>query len=192
MKKLLLTTVAASIFTAFSAAAADSNFFVKASAGLSKLNKTGKIKSDNALFLGAGVGYNVMDNVRADLTFDHFINPSFKEQGGKTKAEINTFLLNGYIDLFDISITKMFVGAGAGIARVSTKGTITGNNGTSVNIKSKPGNNFSYAAYIGASTEFAPSFHGEIVYSWRNFAVQKDDDTKLKGHHVAVGIRFDI
>ncbi len=186
MKKLLLTTVTLLIFSAFAAAAADSNFFIKANVGISKLNKTGKFKSDNSSFVGAGVGYNIMDNVRGDFMFDHFINPTFKTQGAKTKAEINTFLLNGYIDLFDISITKMFVGAGAGIARVKTKSI------NSVSAKSKPGNNFSYAAYIGASTEFAPSFHGELVYSWRDFAVQKDNNLGLKGHHVAVGIRFDV
>ena len=183
MKKFLLTTLT---LLTFSSAAADSNFFVKANTGISKLNKTGKFKLDNSSFVGAGVGYNLMDNVRADFMFDHFINPTFKTQGGKTKAEINTFLLNGYIDLFDISITKMFVGAGAGIARVKTKSI------NSVSTKSKPGNNFSYTAYIGVSTEFAPSFHGELAYSWRDFAVQKDNDPSLKGHHVAIGIRFDI
>ncbi len=183
MKKFLLTTLT---LLTFSAAAADSNFFVKANTGISKLNKIGKFKSDNSSFVGAGVGYNLMDNVRADFMFDHFINPTFKMQGRKTKADINTFLLNGYIDLFDISITKMFVGAGAGIARVKTKSI------NSVSTKSKPGNNFSYAAYIGVSTEFAPSFHGELAYSWRDFAVQKDNGPSLKGHHVAIGIRFDI
>jgi len=186
MKKYLVTAIAVSIFATSSAIAADSNFFVKANAGLSKLNKTSNLKSDNTSFIGAGVGYNIMDNVRADLTFDHFINPSFKAQGSKIKADINTFLLNGYIELFDISITKLFVGGGAGIAHVKTKSI------NSVTTKSKAGNNFSYAAYIGVSTEFAPSFHGELAYSWRDFAVQKDNNPRLKGHHVAAGIRFDI
>lgn len=186
MKKLLVTVIAVSIFATSQTLAADSNFYVKANVGLSKLNRTGKLTSNNSSFIGAGIGYNVMDNVRGDFIFDHFINPSFRAQGGKTKAEINTFLLNGYIDLFDISITKMFVGGGTGIARVKTKA------GNSTSAKSKPSNNFSYAAYVGVSTEFAPSFHGEMVYSWRDFAVQKDNNVGFKGHHVGVGIRFDI
>jgi opacity protein-like surface antigen len=187
MKKLLVTTIiAVSIFANASAIAADSNFFIKANAGFSKLNKIKRLKSENSSFIGAGVGYNIMDNVRSDLTFDHFVNPTFKGQGKKTKADINTFLLNGYIDLFDISITKLFVGVGAGVARTKIRES------SSVSAKSKAENNFSYAAYIGVSTEFAPSFHGELVYSWRDFAVQNDNDLGLKGHHVAAGIRFDI
>ncbi|KAF9758277.1 putative adhesin [Nosema granulosis] len=186
MKKLLVTVIAVSIFANVPASAADSNFFIKANAGFSKLNKISNLKSENSSFIGAGVGYNIMDNVRADIMFDHFVNPTFKAQGKKTKADINTFLLNGYIDLFDISITKLFVGTGAGIAHTKIKKI------NSVSAKSTAGNNFSYAAYIGVSTEFVPSFHGELVYSWRDFAVQKDNDLGLKGHHVAAGIRFDI
>lgn len=192
MRKILLTTITALIFVALPVTAADSNFFVKANAGLSKLNKTGKFRSDNSTFVGIGVGYNLMDNVRADLTFDHFIDPSFKDHGRKIKANINTFLLNGYIDLFDISITKMFVGLGTGLARVQTKKSMIDGNGNHVTAKSKQANNFTYTAYIGVSTEFAPSFHGELVYSWRDFAVQKDNNATIKGHHVAAGIRFDI
>jgi hypothetical protein len=46
MKKLLVTTViAVSIFANASAIAADSNFFIKANAGFSKLNKIRHLKS---------------------------------------------------------------------------------------------------------------------------------------------------
>ena len=40
MKKLLVTVIVVSIFANTPASAADSNFFIKANAGFSKLNKT--------------------------------------------------------------------------------------------------------------------------------------------------------
>jgi len=106
MKKIILTTAAIAVSASSSALAIENDFFVKVNAGYSKMSKVKSAKAKNDMFFGIGAGYYVMDNVRADLTFDHFVNPTFKKDGKKIKGEVNTLLLNGFIDLFDISLAK--------------------------------------------------------------------------------------
>ena len=78
MKKILLTTAAALTIATSTVYAAEDTFYVKGQVGWDKLDKIQKAKSTNDVFLGLGVGYYVMDNVRADLTFDHYVNPTYK------------------------------------------------------------------------------------------------------------------
>ena len=44
------------------------------------MNKVKSIKSKNDIEFGIGAGYNYLDNVRLDLTFDHLVNPKFKSK----------------------------------------------------------------------------------------------------------------
>lgn len=195
MKKILLTAAAVAVLSAPSVYAMEDTFYIKANAGWSKLDKNDGAKSNNAAFVALGVGYYIMDNVRADLTLDHFINSEFKNSdlaGSKAKVNVNTLMANGYVDLFDVSVAKVFVGAGVGVARVGGKIT-----GLPVAVKFKTANNFTYAAHLGASAEFAPGVNGELVYSYRNFGKTKTKVVELKtkdfkGHHVSAGVRFDI
>ncbi|GAB4168742.1 MAG: porin family protein [Rickettsiaceae bacterium] len=232
MKKILLTTAAAAVLATSSAHAAEGNFFVKANAGWSKLDNAKQIvnyngskftmkgKAKNDAFVGIGVGYNVMDNVRVDLTFDHFFNPTHKLKKSnstiatttlattsKLKHEVNTLLLNGYVDLFDISVAKVFAGAGVGVARISSKTSYTLTNTTltsftKISSQSKQKQTgFSYAAYLGAAAEVAPGVHGELTYSFRDFGKTEKynnnlgvqvNGVSLRSHNVAAGVRFDI
>ena len=193
MKKILLTTVATAVLASSSAYATEGNFFVKANIGWTKMNKIKGLKSKNNAFFGVGAGYHVMDNVRLDLTFDHFVNPEFKKGGKKIKGEVNTLLLNGFIDLFDISIAKVFAGAGIGSAQVKAKKSgdpVPANNGSA-----KQKYNIAYAAYLGASVEFAPGMTGELAYSYRNMGKTKKlngTDFDFKGHNVGVAVRFEL
>jgi len=202
MKKILLTTAAVLTLATSSAYAAEDMFYVKGQVGWDKLDKIKGMKSNNNVFLGLGVGYYVMDNVRADLTFDHYVNPNHKGTatlngnklpGGKLKSQADTLMVNGFVDLFDVSVAKVFAGAGVGMSMISTKASAT--NVDSVKYKKK--NNFAYALHLGASTEFAPGVSGELTYSYRDmgkFKTPKDAYSlgSLKGHHVAAGVRFDI
>ena len=81
MKKIILTTTALAVLASSSAQAIESDFFVKVNTGYSKMSKVKSAKAKNDVFFGVGAGYYVMDNVRADLTFDHFISPTFKKDG---------------------------------------------------------------------------------------------------------------
>ena len=190
MKKILLTTAAAVIISTSSVYAAEDMFYVKANVGWSKLTKIKGMKSKNDVFFGVGAGYYVMDNARVDLTFDHFVNPTHKKANAKLKGDVNTLLLNGYVDLFDVDAFKVFIGAGVGAGQVKSKYTI-GN--TSITLKQKT--NLAFAGYVGGSYEFTPGVSGELTYSYRDMGKTKKvqgESAHYKGHHVGAGVRFDI
>ena len=219
MKKILLTTAAVAVLASSSAYAMEDMFYVKANAGWSKLTKVHGLKSENGAFFGVGAGYYVMENVRAEVIFDHFVNPTHKgtrtvdnvniegfnvngvKFNGKVKGEINTLMLNGFVDLFDVDAAKLFVGAGVGASQVKTKATgVATINGANVNVsaKAKQKYNLAFAGYVGGSYEFIPGVTGELTYSYRDMGKTKkikdigNETVHYKGHHVGVGVRFDI
>ena len=205
MKKILLTTAVAVILSTSSVYAAEGAFFVKANAGWSKLSKIKGAKSKNDAYFGVGAGYYVMDNARVDLTFDHFVNPTHTGKrtingvavDGKLKGTINTLLLNGYVDLFDVDAFKVFVGAGVGVGQVKSKITVTAANGVSSSDTAKQKTGLAFAGYVGGSYEFTPGVTGELTYSYRDMGKTKkaktfDESFGYKGHHVGAGVRFDI
>lgn len=218
MKKILLTAAASTILASSAAmAGAEDIFYLKANFGVDYLQKQNdnstklKVESKNNYFIGVGAGYTLMDNVRVDLMFDHYIDPELTKTGkvagesnditSKHQGEINSLMLNGYVELFDISITKVFLGAGVGMAQVKEKvirsGGAPSNN---FSVTSKKNNNFAYALHLGATTELSPGVHGELTYSWRDFGKTKSvtakgtdvGSTDYRGHHLSLGARFDI
>ena len=197
MKKILLAAATVATLASSCAYAAEDTFYVKGQVGWDKLNKIKSLKSKNNVFLGLGVGYYVMDNVRADLTWDHYFDPKHKGtidgEKVKLKSKADTLMVNGFVDLFDVSVAKVFAGAGVGMSMISGK---ISDEDDSYKIKKK--NNFAYAVHLGAATEFAPGVNGELTYSYRDmgkFKKKKDSNfsfSALKGHHVAAGVRFDL
>ena len=111
----------------------------------------------------------------------------------KLKGTVNTLLLNGYVDLFDVDAFKVFVGAGVGAAQVKAKKSgevLALNNGTA---KQKTG--LAFAGHLGGAYEFTPGVTGELAYSYRDMGKTKTlngTSFSYKGHHVGVGVRFDI
>ena len=212
MKKILLAAATVATLASSCAYAAEDTFYVKGQVGWDKLNKIKGLKSKNNVFLGLGVGYYVMDNVRADLTWDHYFDPKHKGtlsiQGvnlsnTKLKSKADTLMINGFVDLFDVSVAKVFAGAGVGMSMIKGKISVPAQtvNGVAVpaqSSSSKKKNNFAYAVHLGAATEFAPGVNGELTYSYRDmgkFKKNKDNNlsfSALKGHHVAAGVRFDL
>ena len=197
MKKILLAAATVATLASSCAYAAEDTFYLKGQVGWDKLNKIKGLKSKNNVFLGLGVGYYVMDNVRADLTWDHYFDPKHKGtidgEKVKLKSKADTLMVNGFVDLFDVSVAKVFAGAGVGMSMISGK---ISDEDDSYKIKKK--NNFAYAVHLGAATEFAPGVNGELTYSFRDmgkFKKNKDSTISapsLKGHHVAAGVRFDL
>jgi opacity protein-like surface antigen len=197
MKKIILAATAVAVLSSTTALASADMFYVKANVGWDKMTKIKGFKTNNDVFLGLGVGYYVMDNVRTDLTYDHYFNPTFKKTiagtNVKVKARADSLLINGFVDLFDVSVAKIFAGVGVGMSMISAKlSTSAGGGG-----KFKKKNNFAYALYLGASTEFAPGVNGELTYSYRDMGKFKtpansDKFGNLRGHHLAVGVRFDM
>jgi opacity protein-like surface antigen len=193
MKKFLTTTtIVATILATTGAKALENNFFAKVNLGYSKMGNSLNLKSEDATFWGLGAGCYIMDNVRADLTFDHFVKPIFRSNGKKVTGEVDTLLLNGFIDLFDIVITKVFIGAGIGGSKVQANFS---GNAFPKNGSSKTRYNLSYAAYLGCSVEFIPGVIGEVAYSYRDMGKSKDyysNEIQFKGSQIAVGLRLSL
>ena len=205
MKKIILTTAAIAALSSSTALAnMEDVFYVKIHGGWDKLTKISGMKSDNDYFLGLGVGYYVMDNLRTDLVFEHLFEPDHKKsttvagvtRSEKLKGKINALTLNGYVDLFDVSVAKFYIGAGFGMSQVSAKDRVTvGNATTTTSFKRK--NNLALAVHLGASTEFAPGVNGELFYSYKDFGktttkIGTRGKAKYKANQVGVGVRFDI
>jgi opacity protein-like surface antigen len=208
MKKILLAAATVATLASSCAYAVEDTFYVKGQVGWDKLNKIKGLKSKNNVFLGLGVGYYVMDNVRADLTWDHYFDPKHKgttsvngvnRANTKLKSKADTLMINGFVDLFDVSVAKVFAGAGIGMSMIKGKVTAPAQGATrALSESTKKKNNFAYAVHLGAATEFAPGVNGELTYSFRDMGkFKKNKDNKvsfsaLKGHHVAAGVRFDL
>ena len=193
MKKIILPAIVSACFLVSSANAVENNFFVKTNMILSKLNKVNGFKSNKDIVFGIGAGYNYMDNVRFDLTFDHFVNPKLKGGGKTISGNINTLLLNSFVDLADISVAKVFIGAGVGFGQVQAK--ISGDEVKENNGKSKKKNSPAYALYLGASVQLAQNITAEITYSYRSLGKTKkinNSNVKFHGNHLGAGIRFDL
>jgi opacity protein-like surface antigen len=213
MKKLLLAAVASSAILSSTAFAVEENtFYLKLNAGANKMNriKEGKVKLKSKMtpVLEFGPGYYIMDNFRTDFTFYSVFNPeqklTLKENNQtanvKSKANIMALMINGYVDLFDVSVAKIFAGAGVGVARVKEKLSRSVKDANDKNIATdsisgKNKTNFSYQLTIGGSTEIAPGVNAELAYKWMDYGKSKLKDVKghkFKGHHVLAGVRFDL
>ncbi|WP_341757076.1 MULTISPECIES: outer membrane protein [unclassified Candidatus Tisiphia] len=212
MKKLLLiATTSTVILTSTTSFAEVGHFYVKLEGGATKLNieqfeyYNTKIKSNINGIFGVGVGYYLMDNFRAELTLDSLVNPEFKGSffedikvfefkmsgKGKTKGNVKSLLLSGYVNLCDAGIVKLFVGAGIGMAKVKEKstGTVTIEvedekvSGT-VSESSKNANNFAYQLTAGVSLDLADRIKLDITYSWRDYGDTKPGtyNHQVQGH----------
>lgn len=217
MKKLLMiaaTTTA--LLTSTSFANMENTFYAKANVGGLLLTKTTdrttklKMKSKTAMFAGVGVGYYLMDNLRTDLVYDHFFNPELKKSANgasiKHKANIDTLVLNGYIDAFDVSVVNIFLGGGLGVAMVKNKITY-GNTagGLSFGSSSKTATSMTYSLTGGFSAELTPGVKSEVFYSYQDFGKTKSKNgvnangttfstgkTHFKGHNIGLGFRLDM
>ncbi|MDG1436475.1 MAG: outer membrane beta-barrel protein [Rickettsiaceae bacterium] len=193
MRKILLSTLATALLSATAAHASNSDYYVKALLGYNQLNKTNNASAKKSASYGIGAGYYAMDNLRTDFTFERLINNSFKDGTKKIKGDANTFLLNGFVDIFDISLFNVFIGAGIGLGQV--KAEISGDTNAANNGYAKSKYNTAYATYIGTSIEFFPKLNAELIYSYKIIGKSKEvnnKSVKLSGHNVSVGLRLDI
>ncbi len=93
MKKLLLTFLAIATLSTSTFAAEDSLFYLRADAGFNSFNKVTigmKKKAQNTGDFSLGVGYMVMDNVRAEIAYAYYFTPTRKGSGSTTLANSAT------------------------------------------------------------------------------------------------------
>ncbi|WP_425363788.1 outer membrane protein [Candidatus Tisiphia endosymbiont of Hybos culiciformis] len=220
MKKLLLiAATSTTLLTSVASFAETGGFYLKAEGGAIRLNEldfkkdkdkkdegdVGKFKYIISGIAGAGAGYYIMDNVRADLTLGLLINSDFKASNtsktddGKeesmeviAKESVRSLLLNGYVDLYDAGFVKFFVGAGVGMAQVEQNATATITTTSDGQTKTKTqdpesyntANNFAYQAGAGVSFKLGDTINLDIAYSWRDYGetgdLKDDKDDKDK------------
>jgi opacity protein-like surface antigen len=211
MKKILAATAIAVALSSSSAIAeTDNMFYIGADAGALFMNQAkvagNKFKSKTSATFDAKVGYYVMDNTRVELAFGMPVSPELKLKGvqgskGKLKGDVYALFLNGYVDLFDASIAKVFIGAGVGPSKVQAKTSITDSNGVASSAKSKNTTTFAYNVSVGASAELTPGVNVEYAYRWTDYGKSKAKKVNgvsnnlaasFKGSNVVLGVRLDI
>ncbi|CAK6509717.1 outer membrane protein [Rickettsia helvetica] len=130
----------------------------------------------------------------------------------KHKPTIVSALLNGYVDFIDLSMFKVFAGAGVGAALVKEKvniltKTVANNNvisSSNFSGTTKNKTNFAYQLSLGTSFEVAQGVKAELVYSWTDYGKSKTNTknvagnkvkfggTRYKGNNLMAGLRFNM
>jgi opacity protein-like surface antigen len=229
MKKQLTGSIIAvsmilSSTTSFAERLDTSDFFVKAHVSGNFFNNikckddAGSVtaKSKTSPSIAFGFGYYVLDNFRADLTYEHYINPTFKyslqdhEEYGSVKfnqkVDLSTLMLGGNVDIVELGVGKIFLGAGVGVAKHKTKYNVTGTDtegdNFDIGFSTKVSNNFAYTVGAGVAFPIFDSVNAELAYSWRDFGStkpKKNSDGEnmtrkisYRSHNVSLGLRIDI
>ena len=205
MKKMLLVAAASTAILASTAFAAEDQFYVKVEAGATMLDKVKdkptsiKMKAKTVPIFGAGVGYYVMDNLRAELALDFLSNPEFKKSisgvtisgisgtnnvAVKHKGKVASLLVNGFFDFYQAGAFNFYVGAGIGAVQISEKNYYGANNsvtgkavGTAVSVKKTY--NFAYQVGLGTSADVADGVKVELGYSWRDYGKTKSKNVPV-------------
>ena len=136
MKKILLTTaaVAALSTSAFAEMTMENKFYLRADVMGSKFGKASgngfSHKSKWDIGADVGAGYYFMDNVRAEIVYNHVFSPSFKYSdanlsSSKVKVDAHAVMARALVDVADLGMAKIFVGAGIGWSQVQAKQTAT-------------------------------------------------------------------
>ncbi|HZS64338.1 MAG TPA: outer membrane beta-barrel protein [Xanthobacteraceae bacterium] len=124
---------------------------------------------------GAGIGFEVNDWLRFDLTGEYrgkaefngldIVNASFTDEYTAKKSEL-LFLLNGYVDLGTWWCITPFVGAGVGFDRVTIGSFLdvnTPNNGVAFGATASQWN-FAWAVQAGVAYQVTPNWTAEFSY----------------------------
>lgn len=221
MNKILLVATVLS-FHIIKPAQAYNNVYLKAAVGANYMRSITDTDENNdacrsmvckskpaALYL-AGVGTNLGENLRAELTFEQVKNPVLKGQTsddcatykGSHQGYIRAMFANLYLDLFDIEGFKLVTGAGVGIARVKERlsGSVADLTGQSASFRNntKSKDNLSYQLSIGASKKLESGITFELLYTWRDYgktgSINQFESvrTRYKGNNVLFGIRLPV
>lgn len=202
MKKLLLTTAAA-VAISSSAFADMDQFYLRGDLSMAKFDKLKAFGDNhkskfNSFGLDVGVGTNVMDNMRAELVYNHVFGTKAKhtEAGvtSKVKPQAQAVLLRGLVDFADLGAGKLFAGAGLGVSKTSAKQSEPG-----YSAKAKAKNNLAWSAHFGAGFDLADGVKADVAYSFRDYgktkawnAVAANGKAAIRSHNLSAGVRFDI
>lgn len=216
-------------------AAEKKQFYFKAIAALNKNSNIKTVESDINFILnqeanlsptvGFGIGYYINSFSRIDLVFEN-TNINFATKAGtfsysdngishygvrtiKRSANVQSLMLNGYIDVLNKKAFKVFIGTGIGVGssrikesaldRFDSNITFNGNTITLPTIFSSSTNKnrrtLSYAFIAGTDFKICKDFNVELSYSWKHSGKVKaidNSNNKYQGHNFLVATRFDL
>jgi opacity protein-like surface antigen len=207
MKKILLTTAALAAFSTSAFAEmgmGKDSFYLRADVIGSKVSKTDDYKSKmNNFGMDVGAGYKVMDNMRAEIVYNHLFNPKLKVTSkfatSKLKFTAHALMVRGFVDFADLGMAKLYAGAGLGWAQTGAKATVEFINGATGSVKAKKKNNLAWSLHAGSGFAVADGVTLDVGYSYRDYGKTKGFvDAKtgpkvaLRSHNLSAGVRFDI
>ncbi len=156
----------------------------------------GKLKG--SFLLGGGVGYQVTDYFRTDLTLDYLTRSKFTSDRDESRLTALSLLANAYVDLANFNGFTPYVGAGIGGTRVKWDDVVDTQNG---GVLSGAANwRFTWALMAGASYDLTDSLKLDAGYRFRRVEggkmfdnlgqVGAGYDKRLDIHDVRVGLRY--
>ncbi len=156
-----------------------------------------KMTKNNRFKIGGGLGYELIENLRLELTVD--VSPSKtynKIANGSTNtlesgSQVNTMLLANY-DLGNISGMTPFVTAGFGWSHNKYTAT-TQKSGQSKMTAEVKGSFFTYAVGAGLGYELTRDVITELSYLYNGANGSKNGvKGKVEGHSVNMALRFKL
>lgn len=156
----------------------------------------GKLKG--SLLLGGGVGYQVTDYFRTDLTLDYMTRSKFTSDRDESRMTALSLLANAYVDLGNFNGFTPYVGAGIGGTRVKWSDVVDTQNGGV--LQGNADWRFTWALMAGASYDLTDSLKLDAGYRFRRVdggkmfdgagQVGAGYDKKFDIHDVRVGLRY--
>lgn len=157
-------------------------------------------ETGGSFLLGAGVGYQATDWLRADLTVDYLTRANFEARMGgtiDTKMSAVSVLANAYVDLGNLAGFTPYVGAGVGATHIDW--SVAGDTG-GLSFDGAKNWRFTYAAMAGVSMDLTQNLKLDTGYRFRRInggAMFDDvaglgsvDDKGLNVHDLRIGLRY--
>ncbi len=129
---------------------------------------------DEALTIGAGLGYRWSEMFRTDVTFDY---TGEYDLNNNVDAEAWTLLANGYIDFNVSDLLTPYVGVGVGYGDVDRSGGGGDDDG------------FAYALHAGVAFDVTQQTQVDIGYRYRAIDISGPD---FDDHAIRAGLRFNF
>ncbi|MFK7902480.1 MAG: outer membrane protein [Nitratireductor sp.] len=222
-----------------------SGWYLRGDVGLSKNSVDGvKYRQSSSAFtgdfeqydlqegftLGAGIGYQLTNNIRIDATYKHHSSMDFTGSSAQgvvcastvgtcdysddASLSIDTYMVNGYLDLGNYGGFTPYVGAGAGIAAVNWADMTNAEECATGPCTLAPSSNhggreeksFAYSLHTGFAFDIAKQTKMDIGYSFTHIdggsmfdfestnamSGEQGVHGDLKIHNISAGIRYSV
>ena len=180
--KIGILAFTTAILLAFCAAAADSPYYGRLDTGYSW-----STNADSSPIIGAGIGYQLNDHIRGDITLGYRgwykasesgAVPGFGTLSGSSDIDSTDGMVNAYYDIGHFDRFTPYVGGGIGVAYNHAAAANVALNGASVG-QIGSGNNTDFAWQLSAGTAIAitQSLSLDVGYRYIDLGSAQTGDT---------------